>query len=155
MEVGRCRELQAVKLRKRHDSESWNNFLLPWDLNIGTVLLSRLFSVETVICCGVWKIKCRQGSKMNKSNCRFWRKLNNPSQNLYCGLWPIKSNQGSKTNKSNCQFWKKSTYDWLVDNPSQDLFGQIPQYELESTVGSGASCRIFELFWTIFEDFKD
>ena len=32
-----------------------------------------------------------------------------------------------RTNKSNCQFWKKSTYDWLVDNPSQDLFGQKPQ----------------------------
>jgi hypothetical protein len=27
-----------------------------------------------------------------------------------------------KTNKSNCQFWKKSTYDWHVENPSQDLY---------------------------------
>jgi hypothetical protein len=30
--------------------------------------------------------------------------------------------------QSNCQFWKKSTYNWLVDNPSQDLFGQRSQY---------------------------
>ena len=45
------------------------------------------------------------------------------------GQWDtMKCRRGSKTNKSNCQFWKKSTYDWLVDNPSQDLFGQKPQY---------------------------
>jgi hypothetical protein len=25
--------------------------------------------------CGVWPIKCRQGSKTNKSNFRFWKKL--------------------------------------------------------------------------------
>jgi hypothetical protein len=25
--------------------------------------------------CGVWLIKCRQGSKTNKSKCRFWKKL--------------------------------------------------------------------------------
>jgi hypothetical protein len=43
------------------------------------------------------------------------------------GVWPIKCPRGSKTNKSNCQFWKNSTYNWLVDNPSQDLFGQRPQ----------------------------
>jgi hypothetical protein len=29
-------------------------------------------------------------------------------------------------NKSNCYFGKKPTYDWLADNPSQDLFSQIP-----------------------------
>jgi len=46
----------------------------------------------------------------------------------YCGLWPIKYRQLSKTNKSNYQFWKNSTYDWLIDNLSQDLFGQRLQY---------------------------
>jgi hypothetical protein len=46
------------------------------------------------------------------------------------GVWPIKCRQGSKTNKSSCEFWKKLTFDWLVDNPSQDLFGQIPQYSI-------------------------
>jgi hypothetical protein len=40
---------------------------------------------------------------------------------LYCDVEPIKCCQGSKTNKSNCQFGKKSTYNWLVDHPSQDL----------------------------------
>jgi hypothetical protein len=25
--------------------------------------------------CGVWPIKCRQGSKTNKSTCQFWKKL--------------------------------------------------------------------------------
>jgi hypothetical protein len=25
--------------------------------------------------CGAWPIKCRQGSKTNKSKCRFWKKL--------------------------------------------------------------------------------
>jgi len=45
----------------------------------------------------------------------------------YCGVWPIKCRQESKTKKSNCQFWKNSTYDWLLNNPSQDLFGQRPQ----------------------------
>jgi hypothetical protein len=47
---------------------------------------------------------------------------------VYCGVWRIKYRPGSKTNKSNCQFRKNSIYDWLVDNPSQDLFGQKPQY---------------------------
>jgi hypothetical protein len=46
----------------------------------------------------------------------------------YCDLWLIKCRQGSKMNKSNCRPWKKSTYDWLVDNPSQDLIGQKPQH---------------------------
>jgi hypothetical protein len=46
---------------------------------------------------------------------------------LWYGVWPIKCCQGSKTNKSNCRFWKKSIYDWLVENRSQDLFGQRPQ----------------------------
>jgi hypothetical protein len=46
---------------------------------------------------------------------------------IYCGAWPIKRRQRSKTNKSNCQFWKKLTYDWLVEDLSQDLFGQSPQ----------------------------
>jgi hypothetical protein len=38
--------------------------------------------------CGVWPIKCRQGSKTNKSNSQFWKKLKfdwlleNPSQYL-------------------------------------------------------------------------
>jgi hypothetical protein len=35
--------------------------------------------------------------------------------------------KGSKTKKSYCQFRKNLIYDWLVDNPSQDLFGQKPQ----------------------------
>jgi hypothetical protein len=30
-------------------------------------------------------------------------------------------------NKSNCQFWRKSIFDSLVDNASQELFGQRPQ----------------------------
>jgi hypothetical protein len=46
----------------------------------------------------------------------------------YCGVWPIKCRQGSKTNKSNYQFWKKLTFDWLVESPNRDLFGQRPQY---------------------------
>jgi hypothetical protein len=47
----------------------------------------------------------------------------------YCGVWPIKCRQGrSKTNESDCRFWEKLTFDWLVDNSSQDLFGQRPQY---------------------------
>jgi hypothetical protein len=27
-----------------------------------------------------------------------------------------------------CQFWKKLTFDWFVDNPSQDVDDQRPQY---------------------------
>jgi hypothetical protein len=46
---------------------------------------------------------------------------------IYCGVWPIKYRQGSKTNKSNCRFWKKPTYDWLVEDLSQYLFGQRQQ----------------------------
>jgi hypothetical protein len=47
----------------------------------------------------------------------------------YCGVWLIKCRQGrSKANESDCQFWKKLTFDWLVDNSGQDLFGQRPQY---------------------------
>ena len=54
--------------------------------------------------------------------------LRNHVQNIYCcAVWPIKCRQGSKTNKSNCQFWKKLTFDWLVESPSQGLFGQRPQ----------------------------
>jgi hypothetical protein len=30
-------------------------------------------------------------------------------------------------NKSNCEFWKNLKFDWLIVNPSQDLFGQTPQ----------------------------
>jgi hypothetical protein len=45
----------------------------------------------------------------------------------YCGFWPIKCRQGFKTNKSNFQFWEL-TFDWFVNNPSQDLFGQKPEY---------------------------
>jgi hypothetical protein len=51
---------------------------------------------------------------------------------LYCGIWPIKCHQGSKTNKSKFRVWKQLTFDWLVDNPSQDLFGQRPQYTPKS-----------------------
>jgi hypothetical protein len=40
---------------------------------------------------------------------------------VYYGLWPIKCRP--KTNNSNCRFWKKLAFDWLVDNPSQKLFG--------------------------------
>ena len=47
---------------------------------------------------------------------------------IYYDVWPIKRRQASKRNKPNCQLWKKLTFDWLVDNPSQDLFGQKPQY---------------------------
>jgi hypothetical protein len=43
------------------------------------------------------------------------------------GVWLIKCRQGSKTNKSIYQFWKKLTFDWIEENPSQDLFGQRPQ----------------------------
>jgi hypothetical protein len=43
------------------------------------------------------------------------------------GVWLIKCRQGSKTHKSIYQFWKKLTFDWIVENPSQDLFGQRPQ----------------------------
>jgi hypothetical protein len=50
----------------------------------------------------------------------------------YSGVWPIKCRQGSKTNKSDCQFWKKLTFDWIVNNPGQDLFGQRPQYGVAS-----------------------
>jgi hypothetical protein len=46
------------------------------------------------------------------------------SGRVYCGVWPIKCRQGSKTDKSNCQVLKKSTYDWLVGNPSQDLLAR-------------------------------
>jgi hypothetical protein len=34
-----------------------------------------LATVVKRTCCGVWPIKCRQGSKRNKSNCQFWKKL--------------------------------------------------------------------------------
>jgi hypothetical protein len=32
--------------------------------------------------------------------------------------------------KLNCQFWKKSTYGCVAENPSQDFFGQRPQYSV-------------------------
>ena len=46
---------------------------------------------------------------------------------LYYDIWSIKCRQGPKTNKEIYQFWKKLTINWLVDNTSQDLFGQTPQ----------------------------
>jgi hypothetical protein len=30
-------------------------------------------------------------------------------------------------NKSNCQVWKKFIFDWLGENPGQDLFGGRPE----------------------------
>jgi hypothetical protein len=41
----------------------------------------------------------------------------------YCGVSPIKCRQG-QNEQTNCRFWKKLTFDWLVDNPTKDLFGQ-------------------------------
>jgi hypothetical protein len=51
-----------------------------------------------------------------------------PNTTELCGVWP-KYGQGSKRNKSNCRFLRNLTFDWLVDNPDQGLFGRTPQYE--------------------------
>jgi hypothetical protein len=36
--------------------------------------------------------------------------------------------KGLKRTKSESRFWKKLTFDWLVDNPSRNLFGQRPRH---------------------------
>jgi hypothetical protein len=38
------------------------------------------------------------------------------------------------TNQTNCRFWKKFTFNWLVDNPSQDAFGQRPQWDSKGAI---------------------
>jgi hypothetical protein len=68
---------------------------------------TRLAPFVTNLYCGVWPIKCRQGSKRTNQIVSFRRS----QHNIIACRPSFKRPQGSKTNILNFAFRKKATYD--------------------------------------------